>query len=370
MNRGISFLVLIALLIAGETVRAQDRDLPEGKTRECGTVITPAQIAAERARLAAGYPELTPQVNRPYRIPLTIHIVRLDDGTGGFSLENLAVAIADLNAIWAQAGVLFYQRGPVDYINSTYHSRVPNIQNRRDELRQVNPVANTINVWFTQLDDFCGQSTFTTSSLQGILMDNDCAGVGDNPSTLAHEVGHYFDLYHTHETNFGVECPSGENCADAGDLFCSTAADPEMDYESDVTPSCVWTGTATNPSKCDSPGSYDPPTRNVMSYSRRSCRTQFTGQQESKALFVLTSAGNRANLVNAFARFVAPDGSTTSACSFANPCRTLTRAAEQAAAGDTIFVLSGIYNETTTVTKRLLLQKWNTDEGTVVIGRP
>jgi hypothetical protein len=352
------------------TVSIAAQQLPRGVTRECGTVLSPAQIAAERARQASGYTEIVPQVNRPYRVPLAIHIVRLDDGTGGFALDNVAVAIEDLNTIWTQVGVQFYQRGGVDFINSTYHSNVPDSQARRDELRRVNPVTNTINVWFTQLDELCGQSTFTGDLPQGILMNNACAGAGNSPTTFAHEVGHYFDLYHTHETGFGVECPSAENCSDTGDLFCSTPADPELDYENDVTSACVWTGSALNPSKCNNPGTYDPPTRNVMSYSRRTCRTQFTSQQESKAVLTLVGASNRSQLINAFSRFASPDGNAISSCTFQNPCNSLARASSFAAPGDNIFLLSGTYNEITTVTKRLFLKKWNTDAGTIVIGRP
>ena len=163
---------------------------------ECRTEVTPKQIRAERERRARGdfNARLAPQANRPYHIALTIHIVRRDDGTGGFGLEDLQAAMLDLNRLWLPSGIQFFQHGAVDYINSTYHSDIPDSQARRDELRAVNSVANTINVYFTNLTDLCGQSTFTTSSTQGVLMDNGCAGVGNSPSTFAHEIGHYFDL--------------------------------------------------------------------------------------------------------------------------------------------------------------------------------
>lgn len=58
-----------------------------------------------------------------------------------------------------------------------------------------------------------------------VIMDNDC---GDNTSTLAHELGHYFSLLHTHSTSNGDELVDGSNCLNAGDLFCDTPADPRL----------------------------------------------------------------------------------------------------------------------------------------------
>ena len=60
------------------------------------------------------------------------------------------------------------------------------------------------------------------------MIKNDCTAAGGNDTTLSHELGHYFDLYHTHETSFGTECPSGSNCQSAGDMVCDTPADPNL----------------------------------------------------------------------------------------------------------------------------------------------
>lgn len=43
---------------------------------------------------------------------------------------------------------------------------------------------------------------------------------------IVHEFGHYFGLYHTAETRFGIERVDGSNCAEAGDKVCDTPADP------------------------------------------------------------------------------------------------------------------------------------------------
>ncbi len=365
MNRLKSITAAIILLANAATFSyAQLLSKPK---RECGTVVTNAQKRVELERAARGYDFLAPQLNRPYQIPLTIHIVRQTDGTGGFTLANLEVAMQDLNRLWLPIGIQFYRRGEVDYINDDLLYNLPDQDFWRDVLRQTNPVANTANVWFTNLAGLCGEGSFTSNSLQGILMDNGCAGNATNPSTFAHEVGHYFDLYHTHETAFGVECPSGSNCSTTGDLFCDTPADPDID--NNVTAECAWTGSAALPMGC-AMAAYNPPTRNIMSYSSKTCRTLFTGNQNSKALNVLTTAANRVNLINTLTRYVAADGGINANCTFQTPCRTLARAVQVANAGDTIFILSGSYpGAVSPQSKAVTIRKWNTDAGVVSIGQ-
>ena len=362
-----TLVTIILFLTAAPFSHAQLLIKPK---RECGTVVTEAQKRVELERAARGYDFLAPQLNRPYQIPLTIHIVRQTDGTGGFTLASLQVAMQDLNRLWLPIGIQFYQRGEVDYINDDLLFNLPDQDFWRDVLRQTNPVANTVNVWFTNLAGLCGQASFTSSSPQGILMDNACAGVAADPSTFAHEVGHYFDLYHTHETAFGVECPSGSNCSTAGDRFCDTPADPLLNFGGNVTAACLWTGSAAVPMGCDPMIPYNPPTRNVMSYSRATCSILFTGSQNSKALNTLTTVANRTNLINTLTRYVAFDGGINANCTYQTPCRTLARAVQVANAGDTIFILSGSYpGAVSPQNKAVTIRKWNTDAGVVSVGQ-
>lgn len=356
------FLLLSVFGLYGQT-------LPLGKKTECGTVVKENQKRAELTRIAKGlYKPFAPQANRPLWMPLSIHIVRETNGTGGLSLADLQVAMNDLNSRWLSAGFQFYKHGNVDVINDSYFYTIPDDQGRRDELRLVNPFPNTINVYFVgELVNLCGQSSFSNDPIQGVLMDKDCAGAGNSPSTLAHEIGHYFDLYHTHETSFGVECPNGSNCSDNGDLLCDTSADPTLDYENNVNQSCVWTGTAGLPNGCGSTP-YNPPTTNIMSYSRRTCRNVFTPNQTSRAINILLI--DRPNLLNALLRFVASDGGANADCSYFTPCNTLTRAIQTANPGNTIFILGGSYpGATVPQNKPVTIKKWNTDIENVFIGQ-
>jgi hypothetical protein len=360
----LAIILLVIVLALGITPSWQAQEPPEQK-KECGTVVTEAQSRAEIARAGrTARRRFAPQVARPYHLPLTIHIVRRSNGTGGFTLDQLAIAMRDLNQMWQPVGVQFFQYGPVDYINSDYYFSIPNSEARRDELRMVNPVPNTINVYFTNLASICGQSSFTTSSPQGVLIDNGCAGVA-SPSTFAHEVGHYFDLYHTHETTFGRECPNGRNCTTAGDLLCDTPADPNLNGR--VSSACVYDNSASPPTGCGTTP-YAPSTRNLMSYSTKLCRNQFTSDQINKILDTLED--ERSNLVTSGVRYVASDASPFSfACTYQSPCPTVGRAISVASPGTHIFILSGSYSGTLTASKAVFLKKWDLGAAPAKIGQ-
>jgi hypothetical protein len=116
-------------------------------------------------------------------------------------------------------------------------------------------------------------------------MANNCTGLPTNHSTFPHEIGQYFDLFHTHETSFGgPECTSGSNCATAGDLVCDTPADPVLG-SGNVNGSCQYTGGGNGPCAGDPP--YAPDPTNFMSYSLKTCRDNFSPQQNSRALATL-----------------------------------------------------------------------------------
>jgi hypothetical protein len=108
-------------------------------------------------------------------------------------------------------------------------------------------------------------------------MRNSCTGVPEDRSTIAHELGHYFHLYHTQDKVGGTECPDGSNCASAGDKICDTAAAPRLDQDN-VDEQCQYTG---NETACGDP--YDPDICNHMSYAPKPCRDAFSLQQAAKA---------------------------------------------------------------------------------------
>lgn len=102
---------------------------------------------------------------------------------------------------------------------------------------------------------------------------------------LAHELGHYFGLYHTFEAQFGTENPNGSNCATTGDLICDTEADPNGSTNA---PACH-IGT----DQSDINGTwYTPPVCNIMSYYNPTCRQTFTTGQLNRMLDIMKTGRN------------------------------------------------------------------------------
>jgi hypothetical protein len=288
MNDAILRPALICLL-ATATASANPTPDPCIDDCGCGLELTPHDIAMMLARQDAGVynPVLGPRAD--YCVPVTLHVVRRSNGTGGLSNSRLDQAMDDLNIAYVDAGITFYVQGAVDYIDDDDFYFNIDTTDEINLLRQTNVVPDTINIYFTENlarngNSICGTSSFTTSPVQGIVIKNSCAGTSSNPSTFPHEVGHYFDLFHTHETAFGDECVDGSNCAFAGDLLCDTPADPRL--TGNVSTSCLYIGDDFDP--CQGVP-YEPDTSNVMSYSRKTCRTFFSPLQNDRMVATLVN---------------------------------------------------------------------------------
>ncbi len=244
----------------------------------CALDLTAAQVQKvfELEALGAYDPVVMPRVVE--MIPMTFHAVRMDNGAGGITPAQMDQALVDLNAAFVSVGMQFFQPGPILEVHDSEFFFNLDTQSKADALRQVNPAPGTINVYFVPSlfvgQSLCGLSSFSFDSAQGIIMANPCAGLPTNTSTFAHEVGHYFDLFHTHETALGTECPDGSNCTTHGDLVCDTPADPGLNEEN-VT-DCAYNEILRICFRF-----YAPDPSNLMSFAPESCRTSFTvGQGE------------------------------------------------------------------------------------------
>lgn len=256
----------------------------------CGTVITPGEVD-RLATIDRALPGMPPQRGAAvYYVPLAFHVVRQSNGTGGLTPSQVCESLDLLDSSYVAMNVQFYLVGPVDYIDSDAFYFNINTMAEINAMRTTNLVAEAINIYFTpnlayESGSLCGISAFTTSSVQSIAMRNSCSPPS-NYSTLPHEVGHYFNLYHTHETAFGQEFVNGTNCATRGDVVCDTPADPVLGTSNvSAAPACVYTGTTLDPNGQP----YSPNTKNYMSYSLKACRDHFSAGQNTRGYNTLVN---------------------------------------------------------------------------------
>lgn len=259
-------LLFLAFIFSVFTVSAQDH--------ECGTDNPTAEQLQVYKTALANIKVKPNKTNALLKIPITAHIIRKSNGSGGYTVTELNTELDTVNAHYKNANIEFFVCG-IDYIDDdNYYS----FQKTIDEVICIQKdVANTVNIYFA--NEVWKNTTSGTSYLCGyaylpggpdrLIMDNSCAV---NGSTLAHELGHFFDLLHTH--NGGGELVDGTNCSTDGDYLCDTPADPTLSY-STVNSSCIYTGIATDANN----DAYNPDVTNIMSYSRKSCRYTFSTEQ-------------------------------------------------------------------------------------------
>ncbi len=251
--------------------------------QECGT-LTPSKEAievAEKAILQLKQGLGDKGLSSLVTVPIKAHIIRLSNGTGGLSEVTLNAAIATMNTIYQPINLQFYLCSGVHYIDND------NLYNCDIDIDQAqldwNNVNDAVNIYFV------GQLTASGSQLNGlssfpststaenrIIMYNAAVGNGE---TLSHEMGHYWNLYHTHEDKAGgyelVTRGAGGNCTTTGDRVCDTPADPCCYFYNSST--CTYNGTAVDASGA----TYSPMINNLMSYYTN-CRSQFTTGQQNR----------------------------------------------------------------------------------------
>lgn len=247
------------------------------------------------------------------RIPLVIHILRRDDGSGGAVLGDVLSAIDTINNNYASFNLQF-DACNIRYIDSTqlFNTRLwfPASSNPCGDPADGQQLAvdsrnisGKINIYVTPMstsrgagndgslcttdDTFPNRSwtwrpTNATDNVlrQHIVLNNSSVS---NGRTLGHEIGHWLGLLHTQGSSnnrpaVGVETNElvdGSNCESAGDFVCDTAADPNLAGRVDT--SCNYTGSSQLMDNSGSP--FRPDTGNRMSYSRGMCLQNWTQGQ-------------------------------------------------------------------------------------------
>ena len=247
---------------------------------DCETLLTTEQSSyLERTRLLRNN---WTQQETILNIPVQHHVIRQSNGNGGMNQNHIDNIMNTVNNYYSNSDIQFYNCDSINYIdNSNFYDFHKDYE---DILCETYDVTNVINIYYfnsvTSWNNvaICGYSRFPPS-VDRIIMDNSCAL---NGSTLSHELGHYFSLYHTHgSTNSGTttELVNGSNCTTNGDELCDTPADPNLSGV--INFNCESTDSIT-----DLNGDlYMPDTSNIMSYSLKACRNSLSSEQYNRINF-------------------------------------------------------------------------------------
>lgn len=258
-----------------------------GSAQDCATHPTQQQIDFLNQTREVRQNYQIPHSRSTINYPIQFHVLRRSDGTGGLSAATVNGLLTSFNTHYAPAKLQFFQCGPINFINSdTYFSLTTSEESAMGAAHDVSKVINIYLVDYA--GGYCGWTRLPPSKIDRIILKNSCA---TNGSTAIHEVGHYFSLYHTHgKTNTGTtdELVNGSNCSTAGDDVCDTPADPNLSGK--VNSSCAYTGTATDANN----QVYTPDPKNMMSYSRKACRTKMTAGQFARVAY--SAANDRSYL--------------------------------------------------------------------------
>lgn len=220
--------------------------------KPCGTPAQKSEWLTKFQRNPQNF--LTPEDDTILYIPMTIHLLGNDNGTGYYKFEDLVASLCQLNTDYVQANIQFFIESPLHYLNSSAYNN-HNTVLEGAEMMFANDVPNTLNSYFLDNPaDNCGYNLPYAS----IAINKGCAGIGSH--TWAHEIGHDFTLPHPFlgwegktyqegdtapvkvtydytyfqdtlildtliiDTTF-VELVDGSNCLIAADGFCDTPPD-------------------------------------------------------------------------------------------------------------------------------------------------
>ena len=263
--------------------------LPIAKSQDggCGLKVTEADMAQFDKEAFKTYRQekANRRSNENISLGITIHIVETVPGFANISIEKLYEELDAVNRFFAPSGISFFYCGSPRFIQGrdiyTYDQAARELNSRNNEEGSIN-IYYMDEIGDNQLSSFaCGISQFPWRGPlkdRFIIMQKSCS---TNGAILAHELGHFFGLFHTHETFRGRELVNGSNCETAGDLLCDTRADPNLGATG-------LNGCTYQANFVDANGDrYNPDPTNIMSYSPSACQRRFSPNQNDLMNFYL-----------------------------------------------------------------------------------
>lgn len=209
-------------------------------------------------------------------------------GNGVDTHIEFALAVRDPNGNCTNGITRHDMTGNASYMANGVFDEVSGISDAEVKAIGVWDQSRYYNIWaVSEFDNNNGGSGLAGyaffSSSHGTAVDGTVITVNSfrstTSTTLAHELGHAFNLFHTFEGDVnGTTCPGNATCATQGDRVCDTP--PHIRSASD----CNTAGT----NSCDGGSSNTLFVNNYMDYSSDACTNMFTAGQDVRIQAALT----------------------------------------------------------------------------------
>ena len=250
-------ITFCAIIVFGMSLQAQE-------STSCQLFLDKSKVPSPNVSASSNSNLRTAAVTT---LPLQLHFIVNQAGSKQDSTNALA-HIAAMNSSFAQINIQFAVCNRINYIYTEDFNLIdfPAAFSLGEKYNS----SGAVDVFY--VPGIAGAAGLYTnfSNRDGFIM---IANNLENASILIHEMGHYFNLPHTHDTDFGVELVNGSNCSYTGDGFCDTPADPNL--LNFVGSNCTYTSTQKDPAG----NVYTPDVSNFMSYAPPGCRKKFSPQQ-------------------------------------------------------------------------------------------
>lgn len=246
------------------------------------TVLDSVQVNYENS--------LTPSITQLISLNRTIHIqsfiVKDSFTETGFDMNDLFSAIVELNNTFSKVGVTFklIDTTVIDNYQLNYIRKGDTENDIVSQYFQLD-VINLYIVGFLNDEEnrsTCGYTYYPSANRDLIFIRKSCFSSG----YFIELIGHFFNLYNTHETAFGNEPVQRDSCLVKGDLCCDTPADPDL--ASKVTLDCSYNATVTDHRS----SFYIPQTENYMSSALDKCKCFLSDDQLVRAINCMTTSKN------------------------------------------------------------------------------
>jgi len=234
-------------------------------------------------------------------VPVTVHVVGTDAGTGYYGMDDIFKTFCQLNVDFESVGIKFHIEGNFNYINNTeWYEHEDFVVGYT--MMEENNIPGTFNCYISE--GAAGAGGYYSPVSDAVVLAKGNLDL-ETWHTWGHEAGHYFTLNHTffgwegidyslneptpeYVDGWGVprlvERMDGSNCMNAADGFCDTPPD----YLSS-TFFCDSLGFSLQLQKDPDSIFFRSDGGNYMSYANGICNSYFSQEQQSAM---------RANLVN------------------------------------------------------------------------